>query len=177
MKISEFIIRNMEQILNEWDKFAKSLGAVTETMSSNDLRDHARQILEFVATDIETAATVEQADAKSQGIGTDTATGDSASSTHGKLRYASGFSLLQVIAEYRALRASVLKLWQQDSAAITVDSARDVMRFNEAIDQSLTNAAVAYSKKVNETRDMFLAILGHDLRVLWRLRQQLVCTC
>jgi signal transduction histidine kinase len=164
MTISEFITRNMEQILGEWDAFAKTLGAVTEKMSNHELRDHARQILEFVAADIKTAETAEQAHAKSQGLGSRTATGDSASSRHGKLRYTSGFTLLQLIAEYRALRASVLKLWQRDSAAITADSARDIMRFNEAIDQSLTDAAVAYSDKVNETRDMFLAILGHDLR-------------
>jgi signal transduction histidine kinase len=164
MKISKFIIDNMEQILVEWDAFAGSFGAVTEKMSGNELRDHARQILEFVAADIETAETEEEAEKKSHGGNSDATCNDSASSTHGKLRYASGFSLSQLIAEYRALRASVLKLWQRNHAEPSLESTQDIMRFNEAIDQSLADAAVAYSNKLSETRDMFLGILGHDLR-------------
>ena len=37
-------------------------------------------------------------------------------------------------------------------------------RFNESIDQSLAIAVASYSKRVDQARDMFLAILGHDLR-------------
>ena len=154
----------MEQILVEWEAFALSFGAVADKMSSHELRDHAKQILEFVAQDIQTAETKKQTDAKSKGHGTNEAGSDSASSIHGELRYASGFTLLQLIAEYRALRASVLKLWQQENPDASATKVKCITRFNEAIDQSLSEAAVAYSSKVNETRDMFLAILGHDLR-------------
>lgn len=148
----------------EWEEFATTFGAVADKMSSQELRDHARQILEFVAKDIEEAETTGEQEAKSRGRGSQPVSSDSASSIHGKLRFASGFTLLQLIAEYRALRASVLKLWQQESADISAGQAQDMMRFNEAIDQSLAESAVAYSNKVNETRDIFLAILGHDLR-------------
>ena len=164
MKISTFITHHLEEILTEWEAFADNLGAVADQMSSQELRDHAKEILEFVARDIQKAESKRQTDAKSKGHKTNEAGGDSASSIHGKLRYASGFTLLQLIAEYRALRASVLKLWQQEGAATTAASVHDMMRFNEAIDQSLSEAAVAYSSKVDETRDLFLAILGHDLR-------------
>jgi signal transduction histidine kinase len=37
-------------------------------------------------------------------------------------------------------------------------------RFNEAIDESLTEATNWYSAELNRTREQFLAILGHDLR-------------
>lgn len=154
----------MEKILVEWEAFAATFGAASDKMSSLELRDHAKQILEFVARDIEQDRTSEQTDAKSRGEQPTSASDDSASVTHGRLRYASGFTLLQLIAEYRALRASVLKLWKEDGAAALVENPKDIMRFNEAIDQSLADAAVAYSDKLNETRDMFLAILGHDLR-------------
>lgn len=117
-----------------------------------------------MARDIEKSQTSEQAEAKSQDVDARPAGGDSASTTHGKLRYASGFSLTQVIAEYRALRASVLKLWLRGHDHLPSGTTQDVMRFNEAIDQSLAEASVAYSDKLSETRDMFLAILGHDLR-------------
>lgn len=164
MKLSQFITRNMEQILVEWEAFATTFGAVADKMSSLELRDHAKQILQFVAKDIQTTESTEQTLAKSHGLGAHPDEDTSASSIHGKLRYASGFTLLQLIAEYRALRASVLKLWQCEHAGSAAENAQDIMRFNEAIDQSLAEAAVAYSDKVNETRDIFLAILGHDLR-------------
>lgn len=164
MNISKFITEQMEQLLVEWEAFATTFGAAADKMSSEELRDHARQILEFVAKDIHRAETAEQAENKSHGQANDQASDDSASAIHGRLRFASGFTLLQLIAEYRALRASVLKLWQQCPEANAGDNAKDLVRFNAAIDQSLADAAVAYSQKLDETRDIFLAILGHDLR-------------
>lgn len=164
MNLSKFIISRMEIILVEWEEFATTFGAATDKMSSQELRDHAKQILEFVATDIQQELTPTQTEAKSRGHEPVSTGDDSASMIHGRLRYASGFTLLQLIAEYRALRASVLKLWKADGAAALIENSEDIMRFNEAIDQSLADAAVAYSDKLNETRDMFVAILGHDLR-------------
>jgi signal transduction histidine kinase len=164
MNIATFITYHMEEILVEWEEFAMTFGAAADKMSSLELRDHAKEILEFVARDIQEAQTEQQTEAKSKGHGPEPTGNDTASMAHGKLRYASGFTLQQLIAEYRALRASVLKLWEQETDVESESPLRQVMRFNEAIDQSLAEAAVAYSKKVDATRDIFLAILGHDLR-------------
>lgn len=41
---------------------------------------------------------------------------------------------------------------------------QEVLRFNEAIDQSLQESAMRFSDQSNCARDTFLAILGHDLR-------------
>lgn len=164
MNISKFITQHIEQLLVEWEAFAKTFGAAADKMSGEELRDHARQILEFVAKDIECNETAEETEDKSHGQSDALASDDRASVTHGRLRFASGFTLLQLIAEYRALRASVIKLWQQNQATNSVEDTEDIVRFNAAIDQSLADAAVAYSEKLNETRDIFLAILGHDLR-------------
>ncbi len=87
----------------------------------------------------------------------------SAASTHGTQREASGFTLLQLTAEYRAIRASVLRLWRA-SHVPTASSLDDVIRFNEAIDQALAESVVQYSEHAKRTRDTFLAVLGHDLR-------------
>jgi signal transduction histidine kinase len=164
MKISLFITKNMEQILTEWETFAATFGAVTDKMSKKDLRDHAKQILQFIAQDVQIAETALEIEAKSHGLSSSGESDQSASSIHGRMRFVSGFTLSQLIAEYRALRASVLKLWQRDCADISPDSAQDTMRFNEAVDQSLAEAAVAYSDKLNEASETFIAILGHDLR-------------
>lgn len=164
MNISEFITSRMETILIEWEAFASTFGAAADKMTSHELRDHAKQILEYAAADIRNTESIGETEAKSQGRSGHPTRAESASSIHGRLRYASGFTLLQLIAEYRALRASVLKLWQEACPDISAASVNDMMRFNEAIDQSLAEAAVAYNAKLSDTRDVFLAILGHDLR-------------
>jgi signal transduction histidine kinase len=39
-----------------------------------------------------------------------------------------------------------------------------MIRFNEAIDEALAESTAAYAERVGRSRDIFLAILGHDLR-------------
>jgi signal transduction histidine kinase len=40
----------------------------------------------------------------------------------------------------------------------------DLTRFHEAIDQALAESVTRYTQDISESKEMFLAILGHDLR-------------
>jgi hypothetical protein len=57
---------------------------------------------------------------------------NTAAETHALLRAQSGFTINQLAAEYRALRASVRHGWAKASEPVAIG--RDVFRFNEAID-------------------------------------------
>ena len=163
MRLAQFITENLEQILVEWEAFASSLLAPGQTMTSLALRDHARQILQAVAEDIETNQTDLEQAYKSQGFVPIAKATRTAAMTHGALRHLAGFDLRQLAAEFRALRASVLRLWlkrgAQDATAFY-----QMTRFNESIDQALAESIANYSDEVARSRDTFLAILGHDLR-------------
>jgi signal transduction histidine kinase len=89
---------------------------------------------------------------------------DVASEVHALGRVGSGFDLMEVVSEYRALRASVLRLWRESIPAPDTRDLDDVTRFNEGIDQSLTEAVRSYTERIDRSRQTFLAILGHDLR-------------
>ena len=89
---------------------------------------------------------------------------DDASSLHGLGRVGSGFHITDVVSEYRALRASVLRLWRESLPQPDVNDIDDITRFDEAMDQSLAKAVSSYSNRVDQSRQMFLAILSHDLR-------------
>jgi signal transduction histidine kinase len=76
----------------------------------------------------------------------------------------SGFTVGEMVSEYRALRASVIRLWTKASGALTGADLEDLMRFNEAIDQALAESITRYTQDLDRSKEMFVAILGHDLR-------------
>lgn len=164
MKLYQFINTHLEEIINEWQAFAQTLGPAADAMSDLALRDHAQGILQAIARDIETQQNAAEQLEKSQGLADDESAVDSAASIHGALRQASDFSLLQLSAEYRALRATVLRLWLPRVQQMSAQTVQEMVRFNEAIDQALAESIVTYSARADQTRELFLAILGHDLR-------------
>jgi signal transduction histidine kinase len=163
MRLASFITENLEEILVEWESFASSLLAPGEVMTSLALRDHASQILLAMAEDIESSQTDLEQAYKSKGFVPIAEASRTAAMTHGALRHLAGFDLRQLAAEFRALRASVLRLWLKRGAA-DESAFYQMTRFNEAIDQALAESISNYSNEVARSRDTFLAILGHDLR-------------
>lgn len=163
MNLSRFITGNMESILVEWEAFARMNVPEAADMSTLALRDHAKQMLQDIALDIETRQSAQQQQTKSQGQAADQGP-HTAAAIHGSGRHASDYSLLQLSAEFRALRATVLRLWLPTLGAMTADSMDEMIRFNEAVDQALAESLVTYSALANDARDLFIAILGHDLR-------------
>ena len=171
MNLSAFISNNIDAIVDEWEVFAKTLLPVAETMSSVALRDHCREILLATVADMHTRETETERAMKAQGNAPQNVVADAAATAHGTLRHLSGFDLVQLVAEFRALRASVLALWsRRKSIGLAVEvltkeaEIEQIMRFNEAIDQALAASIDSYSMAVTTSRDMFLAVLGHDLR-------------
>lgn len=164
MKLSKFITENLEDILREWAAFAQTLQPRTEVMPDKELRDHAQQMLESIARDLGTAQTDASRDKKSKGLAPAKAGGGSAAALHGAGRGASGFTLVQLVAEFRALRASVLKLWLEKEKEFGAETTGDLMRFNEAMDQAVSESVANFEVHNARTRDTFLAMLGHDLR-------------
>jgi signal transduction histidine kinase len=82
---------------------------------------------------------------------------------HGAGRADTGFTVAQMIAEFRALRASVLRLWTAQGGTPSATHLDEVTRFNEAIDQAVAESLVRYMEDLDRARDRFLSILGHDL--------------
>ena len=68
MRLSQFITENLEQILGEWEAFARTLNAGGQPMTALALRDHASQILVAIAQDIEEGQSDLQQAYKSKGF-------------------------------------------------------------------------------------------------------------
>ena len=186
MRLADFIEAHVEPILAEWEMFARSIWPSPNQAEPAELRDDAADILHGAVEDMRSHQTATEQAEKSRGRTEEADTGLSrASSTHGTDRVASGFALWAVIAEYRALRASVLRLWRDSNPVPDLNDLDDVTRFNESIDQSLTHAVRTHGERVdrdrearlaneqalrreadaaNRAKDLFLATLSHEMR-------------
>jgi signal transduction histidine kinase len=164
MRLSQFIEENLEPILVDWEAFARTMIPPSETMSVVALRDHAEEMLRAIAADLKREQTEDARYTKSKGAAKAIDGRETSAAAHGALRQLAGFNLVQLGAEYRGLRATVLRLWRLKVTAMDETTFEDMMRFNEAIDQALAESVASYSERVSTSRDTFLAVLGHDLR-------------
>ena len=162
MRLFDFILSNLDDILEEWEHFAETLAPLKDA-DKLELRDHATAILKVIALDLQTAQDEPESIAKSQGLGPVEST-DTAAEIHATARMSSGLNSDQVMAEFRALRSSVLRLWARGEAIATPEEIQDMVRFNEAIDQAQSESMARYSKLLRDAQSLFLAILGHDVR-------------
>jgi len=163
IRLSDFILENIELILKDWENFARTIEPPALTMDDKALRNHAEFMLREIAADLTRPQTEAQRLEKSKGSAP-RGSHDSAAETHAGSRVLSGYSIAQLVSEYRALRASVLRQWTEHVPSALSVNPEDVMRFNEAIDQALAESVARYAKLVEQSQNMFLAILGHDLR-------------
>lgn len=165
MRLSEFIRQHVDRIVDEWEQFAKTITPAAINMDRVALRDHAKAILLAAARDMTTAQTASEQLAKAKGEGPEkTPSLDEAGASHGELRHTVGFDLVQMTSEFRHLRACVIRMWVSSLEVPDLAYLQDMIRFNEAIDEALAESTAAYAEQVNHSRDLFLAILGHDLR-------------
>lgn len=164
MQLAEFILRDMEGILEEWDAFATSHIPAAARMTPAAVRDHAKQILTTVAKDLITHQTKQAQTDKSKGNAPESiADPETPAEQHAVLRAQSGFDINELAAEYRALRASVLRRWTEAYRPDEL-SLGDVVRFNEAIDQALAESIEVFTVEVDRARNLLLGMLSHDMR-------------
>jgi signal transduction histidine kinase len=165
MRLADFILTNREPILAEWEAFARTCMPAGRPMDATALRDHAAQMLTVIAADLAEPQSRRAEAEKSTGRApaADPAA-RTAAGEHGAGRAQSGFTVAQMVAEYRALRASVIRLWTTAEGALDASDIEDLTRFNEAIDQALAESILRFNEDVEHAKETFLAILGHDLR-------------
>jgi signal transduction histidine kinase len=162
-RLGDFILQNMESILEQWVEFAHTINPPALTMDDSSLRDHAELMLKAIAKDLSTHQTEQEQLDKSKALAPVNSK-VTAAEEHAEARLNSGFTIGQLFSEYRALRASVLHLWNKSSKEGLTTDPEDITRFNEAIDQAIAESVSRYSTLLKTSQDMFLAILGHDLR-------------
>lgn len=165
MDLADFIESHLEWVLNDWAAQVGRLGVAEPHPQPGELEDSAVRLVKQIVTDMRRPQTKGERDAKGIGDRPDHSSGVStAARAHAEQRLKLGLSLSDMVTEYRALRASVVCHWFDASLDESEENTHQLVRFNEAVDQALTESVACYSISLQRMRDVFVGILAHDLR-------------
>lgn len=154
MRLADFIDSSADSIFAEWDSFARTRTPSAASMSATALRHHAPAILRAITKDLRHPQSAADQSKKAQGLAVLVVNAPyTAAEIHGALRSEAGFSMPQLVSEYRALRASVLRLWMtENDKRGEATSPDDVMRFNEAVDQAVAESVDFFGRELSQER-------------------------
>ncbi len=165
MNLAEYIQQDINPIVAEWEAFARTSIPPARNLSVEELRDHARVLLLAAAVDMQSTEAKQAKHDKSRGeLPNNSPKVTETAHAHAQHRFDQGFSLNEMVSEYRALRASVLRRWTEAMGPVDRAAFDGVVRFGETIDQGLTESISWYIGKVDESRGLLLGVLGHDMR-------------
>jgi signal transduction histidine kinase len=163
MSLADFIEADLPGLIDDWTEYAPALSRPNSKLTEIQLRDSAAEILTAIAADMREAQSTAQQQTKSRGDKNAPQSGfNQVAHQHAEARLSHGFGINDLIAEFRALRATVLRRWQKTSPGAAAFD--EMIRFNEAIDQVLAESARHYAYRTERTRDLFAGVLAHDLR-------------
>lgn len=157
-RLSDFISTNIDAILDQWDEFAKDTHSARH-MDVATIRDHAEGMLRAIAEDLRQEQTPEEQAEKSKGRGRRSAQ-ESAAELHGTARGQAEFSIVEEVSEFRALRASVLRLWSAANANAESPGGDELTRFNEALDQALAESVARFAAEKDRHARLIDALLS-----------------
>lgn len=161
MKLSTFILDNIELILLEWENFAATIFPSEQKENTLKLRDHAKNILLVIAKDLDQPQSNAEQTAKSKGLQIQNNKFDTPAGRHGSVRMEEGLRMDEMVSEFRALRASVTQFFRHATKdKLQANDINDLIRFNEGIDQALTESVASFCDATEQQSRLFETMLS-----------------
>ena len=178
-RLSQLIRDEVDAIVDEFAEFARRHLGSASRLSEHELCETAAELLNHIAEDMDARQSELEWSNKSRGdspLNAPSLVGDAQSRAQGGL--AESFSLNEMVSEYRALRASVMRRWREAGVADPVTALEEAVRFNEAIDQALTESIAWFTAERDRSRELLSGVIAHDLRTpLGRNRNVRAVSC
>jgi signal transduction histidine kinase len=156
--LSDYIAKNKESILSDWVAFARQHVPAARDLEDRELEDPTADVLAAIA-----ARLGDTADPLA-GVDTAPAAIVHAAHVHAELRLRQSFTLDQMIAEYRVLRAEVVRGWSHQTGLAHNEAIDELARFDAVIDHGSTETIKWFYDRVERGRDLFVGVLAHDVR-------------
>ncbi|WP_124076982.1 sensor histidine kinase [Burkholderia gladioli] len=164
MTLADFIDANLADLVLNWSEYAQTLSPEGHPLPEPPLRQAGADILRAIAANMRSPQSAAQQHYKAQGSRDAEFDFNRLTRRHADGRVGQGFDINDVVAEFRALRAAVLRRWAEAAPAASAHALQDMTRFNEAVDQALAETVRAYTSRAERSRDLFVAMVSHDLR-------------
>ncbi|HEY3886087.1 MAG TPA: sensor histidine kinase [Vicinamibacterales bacterium] len=150
--LATFIRDNRQLILDEWLAGAQHLPSA-HALPADTVRDHIPEFLDRLAD------AIDNDDVKALHL-------RGLPNLHAALRASEGYDLRQVVAEYRTLRTVIMRLYRErgDLSIESRPKLRPMTVMNTALDLAIADAVDQYALDQGRAREMFIGMLGHDLR-------------
>lgn len=162
MSMHEFIERNADAIVDDWEAFARRMHP---TANRQGLQDFAKELLQAIAADMATSRVPEgQPTAAHRRLLDKPLNVTRVARNHAAERLAEGFTLNQLVAEYRLLREGVTRRWRDQLDGTGSGELDALARFDESVDRALAESVGWYFERLENARDLLNAVLAHDLR-------------
>lgn len=164
MPLPALIRANLDRLVDEWCAYAADHIAPAKALTRTELENSSEELFTAIADDMCTAETEEERIQKSHGerTGNSRALIDYAQ-CHANHRAGQGFSLPDMASEFRAVRASVMRLCGDGDGGQPIPIAQ-IVRFNESLDEAWTVSLGWFDARLNQSRELFMGVLGHDMR-------------
>ncbi|MBV8627562.1 MAG: HAMP domain-containing histidine kinase [Paraburkholderia sp.] len=164
MDLADFIEANIQALVDDWAEYALAISQEDSQLNENQLRNSAFDILIAIAADMREPQNAAQQQSKSRaGKHVPPSRFNQIARLHAEDRLSHAFGINDVVAEFRALRATVLRRWQTTSPGGAM-AFQEMIRFNEGIDEVLAESVRHYVMRTERIRDLFAGVLAHDLR-------------
>ena len=163
MKLGALVHSQLSAIIDRWEAATwAALGPSKAATLGEALREPYRDLIIETLADTQGAPGSEPSsstvDRESQGAKQDSA------ARYVALRYASGLTVAEVVCELGLLWPSVVSLSETAGSLERQVSIDELERFTGALHRMLSRSVQSYLDKVSAAGDMFLAILGHEIR-------------
>lgn len=158
MRLSEWILFNMEAVLQAWEDNAKDL-LPDKSASRVERRDHAKAMLISIVKEIEQPQAEQHRDGPGGDAETPVETSKSARE-HGHERRKLGLDIGELASEFFTLRRSVVELWTQSTHESTPAGLSDLVLFDRAIDQALLGSIESFSREKASQERSFVSMLS-----------------
>ena len=164
MPLPTLIRANLDRLVDEWCAYAADHIAPAKVLTRDELENSSRELFTAIAADMCTAETEEERVQKSHGESAGNCRAlIGCAKSHANDRAGQGFSLPDMASEFRAVRASVMRLCG-DSAEYGPIPIAQVVRFNASLDEAWTVSLGWFDARLNQSRELFMGVLGHDMR-------------
>ena len=153
-QVADLIAQHRESLLASWRRHVRKLPSAHQ-LDEPTLRDHIPGLLDEL---------VECLRRESKQTIVDTLTSGSPP-LHGLERFANGFDIVEVVAEYNILRGCIHELLEANGLALSGKAFHILNRvLDEAIGLAVQTFATQQALEVERRRDEYLAFITHDLR-------------